>query len=238
MQLLIDEKGRTYLVKGNSDLHTNYGVIKASELEKKQPGDIVESNTGRKFRILNPNFLDFLHKAKRGPQTISLKDCGIIAAYTGVHSGSRVVDAGTGSGILSMFLANIVYPEILTTYEIRDDFAQIAKENFERFGIKNVKIRIQDIYNGIDEKNLDLITLDLSEPWTVVEHAKKGLKTGGYLVSYSPSIEQSKKFCDSIDGFMSETIECLVRNWNMKTVRPHSMMLAHTGFITIARFMG
>lgn len=238
MYLLIDEKGRKYLVKGTADVHTNYGVIKAEELSRKKFGDVIETQKGRKFFILNPEILDFIEKAKRGPQAISLKDCAMIAGYTGIHSGSRIVEAGVGSGILSMFLANIVAPEKLISYEIREDFAEIARENFERAGIDNVEIKMKDIYEGIDEKELDLIVLDLPEPWKVVGHAKKSLNIGAFLVSYSPSIEQSKKFCDNLNGFMHETVECLVRNWDMKVVRPYSRMLAHTGFITFARWMG
>lgn len=236
----MDEKGCTYLTTAEKDLHTKYGFVKAGEIKKTKPGELVESNIGKKFRVLHPNFIDFMEKAKRGPQTISLKDCGLIAAYTGVTSGSRVVDAGTGSGLMAMFLAHIVDPEILTTYEIREDFAEIAKSNFEKFSIKNIKLKLKSIYEGIEEKNLDLVVLDLPEPWIVVEHVTKSLKVGAYLVSYSPSINQSKKFYEELKkyNFTSETLECVVRNWDLEKLRPHTRMLAHTGFITIARFLG
>ncbi len=237
MYILIDEKGRHYLVKGTADVHTNYGVIKVDDLREENIGKEIESHMMRKFFLLKPGIVDFIDKAKRGPQTISPKDYGIIAAHTGIHSGSRILDSGTGSGVMSMFLANITYPEKLITYDIREDFAAIAKENFEKAGLDNIELKIKNIYEGIDEKNLDLINLDLPEPWKVIEHAKKALKTGGYLVSYSPSIEQTKKFYDELEGFESETVECLVRNWNMKVVRPYSRMLGHTGFITFARLI-
>ena len=237
MYLLIDEKGREYLVKGTSDVHTNYGVIKAEKLRKENVGKTIESHTRRRFFLLEPGILDFIRKAKRGPQTITLKDCALIAGYTGIRSGSRVVDAGTGSGILAMFLANIVSPEKLVTYEIREDFAEIARENFQKSNLRNIEIKSKNIYDGIDERNLDLITLDLAEPWRVVEHAKEALKVGGFLVSYSPSIEQSKKFYDALTGFQSETVECLLRNWDMRVVRPYSRVLGHTGFLTFARLI-
>lgn len=236
MYLLIDREGKTYLVKANEDIHTKDGVIKK---EKLKFNSIVETHLGKKFFVLRPNIIDFIKKAKLGPQRISLKDCGLIAAYTGISSGSKVLDAGTGSGVLAMFLANIVTPKKLVSYEIREDFAKIAKENFKKAGIKNIILKMKNIYEGISEKNLDLITLDLPEPWRVIEHAKKSLKVGGYLVAYSPSIEQTKKFFNSLgESFYSETIECLVREWDMEVLRPYSTMLAHTGFITFARFLG
>lgn len=239
MFLLVDEKGRKYLVKGDSDLHTNYGVISAGELDEKNVGSVVETHSGRKFFIIPPQIIDFMEKARRGPQAMTLKDCSLIAGYTGIRSKSRVVEAGLGSGVLSMSLANTVAPAELVSYEIREDFKAIAEGNFKRFGVNNVKIKMMDIYEGIDEKNLDLIMLDLPEPWRVVEYAKKSLTAGGHLVSYSPSIEQNKRLFDALgDNFIPETIESLVRNWDMKVVRPYSRMLGHTGFITFARWMG
>ena len=237
--LLVDEKGSTYLVKASADVHTKYGFIKADELLKAKFGDELKSNIGKKFRVLSPDAVDFFHKAKRGPQAVTLKDCGMIVAKTGIASGSNVLEAGTGSGLLSMFLANILRPGKLLTYEVREDFAEIARKNFERFGIKNIELKMKNIYDGIDEEDLDAIILDLPEPWLVAEHARKSLTPGGYLVSYSPSITQSKRLHDVLEeDFTPETLETIVRTWNMKTVRPNTRMLGHTGFITIARFLG
>lgn len=226
------------MVRGDSDFHTKYGMLKKDDLVKAKPGDVLESNTNQKFRVLEPDIIDYLGKARRGPQAVTLKDCATIAAYTGVRSGSRVVDAGVGSGVLSMYLAYLVYPERLVAYEVREDFARIARQNFDKFGIDNVEIKLKSIYDGIDEKELDLVSLDLPEPWLAVEPARKALKVGGYVTSYSPSIEQNKKFVDKLEeteSFTHETIELIQRSWNMKTVRPNTRMLGHTGFITIAR---
>ncbi|OYT26051.1 MAG: hypothetical protein B6U97_04490, partial [Candidatus Altiarchaeales archaeon ex4484_96] len=186
---------------------------------------------------LKPDSTDYLRKARKGPQSVTLKDLGLISAYTGVCSGYRVVDAGTGSGIMAMYLSNLVYPERLVTYEIRDDFAKIAEGNISKAQIDNIELKKCDIYDGIEERDLDLITLDLPEPWRVVEHARCALKPGGFLVSYSPSIEQSKKLCDVLDVFHQTTLECLSREWDMRTVRPKSRMLGHSGFLTFARLI-
>lgn len=225
------------MVQGDKDFHSKYGVVSADDLKNAFPGDTVKSHLGTSFAVLEPNTVDHINKARKGPQTVTLKDCGIIVGYTGISSGSKVVDAGTGSGYLSMFLANLVYPETLVTYEVRDDFANLAEKNFQKAAIENIKLKRESIYEGIEENDLDLITLDLPRPWKVVEHAQESLKPGGYLVSYSPSIEQSKKLTDALDGFKSDTFECIKRDWNMYSVRPYTRMLGHTGFITIARYM-
>lgn len=238
MYLLIDEKGRKYLVKGDNDVHTNYGVIKAEQIAEENVGKEIESHQGHKYVLIKPGILDYMEKAKRGPQAVTPKDCAVIVSYTGIRSGSKVVEAGVGSGVLSMFLANIIAPAKLTGYEVREDFAKIAQGNFERFGVTNAEIKMKDIYEGIDEKEVDLLSLDLPEPWKVSQHAKKALNVGGYVTSYSPSIEQNKKFVDSLDdSFTHQTLETIQRDWDMKVVRPFSRMIAHTGFITVARLV-
>lgn len=238
MYLLMDEKGRKYLVKGDKEVHTNYGVIKPEQLTEENLGTIIETHQGRRFNLIKPNILDYMEKAKRGPQAMTPKDCAVISGYTGICTGSKVVEAGVGSGILSMFFANKISPSTLVSYEIRTDFAKIAQDNFDRFDIKNVEIKMKDIYEGIDEKDLDLVSLDVPEPWRAIEPATKSLKIGGYITSYSPSIEQNKKFCDALgEGFSHETFETIQRDWDMEVVRPFSRMIAHTGFITVARLL-
>ncbi len=237
MKILIDQKGRKYIFN-NEDMHTKDGVIKKEDVEKCEIGNTVKTHLGIEYTVISPNVSDIMQKAKRGPQAITLKDAALIAGFANLHSGSKVVNAGTGSGILDIFLAYVVEPEKVISYEIREDFAKIAKKNFEKFGIKNVEIKMKNIYEGIDEENLDAIILDLPEPWRVVPFATEKLKIGGTLISFSPSIEQSKKFHDALNAnFLQETFECILRNWDMKAVRPCSRMIAHTGFITVARLI-
>jgi len=237
MKILIDLKGRKYFFK-NEDMHTKDGMIKADDINKCEIGGTVKTHLGTEYTVIHPNITDILQKAKRGPQAITLKDAALIAGYANLHSGSKVVNSGTGSGILDIFLASIVYPEKVISYEIRDDFAKIAGKNFERFGIDNVEIKMKNIYEGIDDENLDAVILDLPKPWLVINFAAEKLKIGGNLISFSPSIEQSKKFYDALNtNFLHETFECVLRDWDMKTVRPCSRMIAHTGFITVARLI-
>ena len=185
--------------------------------------------------------LDFLRKAKRGPAVILGKDFGAIAASTGVGAGWKVVDAGTGSGWLAMQLANVVGSDgKVFTYENRKEFAKIAKENFAKAGFENIKLKVKDIYKGISEKNLDLITIDLQESWKTVKHAEKSLAAGGYFVAYCPQITQVIQLVKEIQKTklklvkVSETIE---RPWMIhdKIARPEHQILGHTAFLVFAR---
>ena len=234
MNLLVGTK-KSYLVGEGNDLHCNQGHVKAEAISEAGVGGKVRSNKDAVFNVVEPDILDFIRKAKRGPQAVTLKDMGLIAAYAGISSESRVVEAGTGSGLLSMYLAHILAPGRLVTYEVREDFAQIALKNFERFGVDNIKLKQADIYEGIEEKGLDAVILDLPEPWTVTPHLSESLKVGGRAVSYSPSVNQVHKFNDSLEGYEVESFECIQRHWKPKTMRPDTRMIGHTGFLTVAR---
>lgn len=239
LKILFDKKGRSYIFSGK-DIHTKDGVIKKEEVEGKNFGEIVKTHLGIEYYLVRTTLEDIIKKAERAPQAITLKDLSIIAGFIGLKSGSRIVNAGTGSGIADIFFSNIVYPEKVISYEIREDFANVAKKNFKKFNVENVEIKMKNIYEGIDEENLDAIILDLPEPWRVVEHASKKLKISGYLVAYTPSIEQAKKFVDNKilkENFLSKTIECIIRDWDMKVLRPHSKIIAHTAFITFSRLI-
>jgi len=237
-RILITKEGKRYFVKDISkDYHMEYGFISKADLKKKQGQ--VKTNTGTELGIFEPSFSDLYRKIKRGPQIIARKDIGLIMAETGIGKNSIILDSGAGSGALCCYLAN--YAKKVTAYEIREDFLNISKYNAEFLGLKNLTIKNKDIYQGIDEKNLDLITLDLPEPWNVVEHASKALKSGGYLVSYSPTIPQAMDFANAIlerkDFAIIKTSEVIEREWEMegRKVRPKSRMIGHTGFLTFAR---
>ena len=236
MKLLIDKKGRKHLVE-EAKLHTDLGVV-----DLKNSGEFVKSHLGHEFYVLNPRVVDIYEKMPRSGSFILKKDLGVILSYTGIGSGDVVVDAGTGSGALALFLANIVKPNgRVYTYEINEKFAETAKKNIEKAGLQEyIELKIKDITEGIDEKNVDFVALDLEEPWKVVPHAKNALKHGGFISIYTPYIEHAKKSAEALrkESFKSiKTLELLEREleFGEKGTRPRTRMLGHTAYITFAR---
>jgi len=230
-------KNDKFLVKDtNNDYHTKHGYFKKQDLKK---GPKIKSNTKKEFTIFDPYFIDLYRKIKRDAQIIPLKDIGLIVSETGINKNSKIVDAGSGSGALCCFLANIA--KEVTTYEIREDFIEIVKKNIIFLGLKNIKIKNKNVYDGISEKNIDLIVLDVPEPWKAINAAKKALKTGGFLVSYSPTIPQTQDFINQINNNKNfvhlKTSEIIEREWEVdgRRVRPKSQQIGHSGFISFVR---
>ncbi len=237
-KILIEQAtGKKYFVKDlNEDFHTSQGIVKSSELKLNK--NVVTSAKGKEFLLLEPSFADLWEALQRGPQVLLPKDIGWIIAKTGINRNSKIVDAGGGSGSLCLSLANLC--KEITVYEINPEHHSIVVKNAEMFGIENITIKQENIYNGIVEKDLDLITLDLPEPWQVLKHAEKALKLGGFLVVYLPNLWQVKQFIDSANRSeikVSETIELIERKWKIedKIMRPEFEMLGHTGFLVLGR---
>jgi tRNA (adenine57-N1/adenine58-N1)-methyltransferase len=241
--VLIDERGKKYLVKlGERELHTDLGVVDLGQVIGKEPGDRVKSHTEREFIVLAPSLVDYLQKLKRVPQIMLPKDASQIVAHTGVGPGDLVVDAGAGSGALAIFLGNLVRPDgRVVSYEVREDFLKVAEQNVEMVGLGEiVSIKNTDIYEGIDESDVDLVTLDLPRPEKVLPHAERALKPGGFLTSFSPCIEHIQRLYRELPNYQFKncrTIECLVRDFEVKKfcTRPKTQMVAHTGYLTFAR---
>jgi tRNA (adenine57-N1/adenine58-N1)-methyltransferase catalytic subunit len=238
MRLLITKDGRRFFYNG-SDVHTQFGFVRKDEIEKAKPGTVLKTNKGVEMSVIEPGFLDLYRRMKRAPQVIPFKDLGAIVAETGLNKKSVVVDAGSGSGSAACFMANIV--KKVYTCEIRDDFIEVVKSNIQLFGLKNVVLKKHDIYTGIPAKNVDMVLLDVPAPWEALSSVKKGLKIGGYLVSYSPTIPQVSDFVTSVkkdDVFVYlKTIEIMERDWEVedRKVRPMSQAIGHSGFLTVVR---
>ena len=185
---------------------------------------------------------DIFKGLKRGPQVITWKDASLIAGFTGVGPGYKIVDSGTGSGFLAIFLGNLVRPNgFVVSYEKRKDFARIARKNVRKVELEDVvHIKDADIFEGIDEREVDLVTLDMPEPWNVVRNAVTALKYEGFIVSYLPTVEQVKKFvseCNIYDMKHEMTIECMMRELLIRneSTRPQNKGITHTAYLTFVR---
>lgn len=232
-------KARQYYVTDlNKNVGTLYGEIDKKELSKPS-GSMVKTDKGKEFILLEADFIDTFKKFRKLPQTIPLKDIGLIISETGMNKNSEIVDGGAGSGALAAALANIA--KKVTTYDVRYDHLKIAKQNVESANLKNIEFKNKSLYDGIEEKDVDVITLDLPEPWKVLKHASESLRIGGWLVSYSPSVPQVQDFVNATEKetrlMHVKTVELIERLWEIRgrRVRPKSTGIGHSGFLTFLR---
>jgi tRNA (adenine57-N1/adenine58-N1)-methyltransferase len=240
--LLIDAKARRYLftLREGGQFHTHAGVTPHELIVGRPDGSTVRSTSGARYLAVRPTLADFVLSMPRGAQVIYPKDLGPLLVLADIFPGARVLEAGVGSGALSMTLLRAGADVV--GYELREDFAAKAQANVESFlgpGFP-YRVELRDVYDGIDEVGLDRILLDLPEPWRVVKHAVTALRPGGILVSYLPGVLQVAQLRDALDDgpfVLAETIEVLQRSWHVEgqSVRPDHRMVAHTGFLTAAR---
>ena len=249
--LLIDRKDRRYLVtlQPGRSFQSHAGVIEHDDLIGRSEGEEVEAHQreGRvtnaaRYLVLRPTLADVVVGMPRGAQVIYPKDLGAILIAADIFPGARVLEAGVGSGALSM--AMLRAGAVITGYEIRPDFAERAKANVAAFlgPDQSYAVLERDVYLGIDEEGLDRVVLDLPEPWQVVAHAERALAPGGILLSYLPTINQTAELRATLEQSkfaMAETFEVLRRTWHIegRSVRPDHRMVAHTGFLTSARLL-
>ena len=183
-------------------------------------------------------FPEILRKCKRGPQVVLPKDIGVILAYSGVGKNSTVVDAGAGSGWLAVSLANIA--KKVTSYEWREEFAELAEKNAKRAGVEGaLEIKRKSVLEGIDEREVDLVTLDLADSDKVVPHAHAALRVGGMLFGYLPHVEPARKFFEACEaaGFSDiGMLDAIHRSYLVRQagVRPENTGLTHTAYLVFA----
>lgn len=242
--LLYLDRKRTYLVKveANKNFHTHKGFIQLNSLIGEPYGTPILSSLNTEFIVLKPTLQDYIYKSTRKTQIMYPKDIALIIMFSNISAGSRIVEAGTGTGALTTALAHYVKPNgHVYSYETRKEFIETAQKNLERAGLAQyVTIKNKDITLGIEETEVDAVILDLATPWLVIPHAKKALKASATLVSFSPTIDQTIKTVEALkeNGFTAiETIECLTRKMQVEKgkTRPETLMTAHTGYITYAR---
>lgn len=242
--LLYLARRKTYLVKveKHKTFHTHKGFINFDDLIGKEYGSRVLSNLGTEFTALKPLLRDFIMKAVRKTQITYPKDVALILMFSGIGPGSRVVEAGTGTGALTTALAHFVRPDgRVYSYEIREEFLKTAEKNLKRAGLAElVELKNEDATASVYEKDIDAVILDLATPWLVVPHAYNALKLCGSIVSFSPTIDQVVKTVEALadSNFVDiETSECLLRRMQVQRgkTRPQTLMTGHTGYITFAR---
>lgn len=241
MKMILDERGKKYVLKPGDEFQSDLGIIKADVLENAEVGDEVKSHLDHTFKIMKPNINDFIDIMDRRCSILLKKDIGLVLAHTGLGADSRVVDAGTGAGAIALNFGNVVGSEgHVYTYEIREDFAEVAKKNIDNFRIKNVTVKNQNIKDGIDENNIDLVFLDLPKPFEIFEEVWDSLNVGGWLAVYAPYIDQAKlayRVANKLGFYDIEIIELLERGLEIRQqgVRPKTRMVGHSGYLVFAR---
>ena len=242
--LLVDAKERRYLItlRAGASFHTHVGIVDHDSLIGSPEGSTILGSTGRRFLVVRPTLSDAVLKMPRGAQVIYPKDLGAILIEADIAPGARVLEAGVGSGALSMALLRAGADVV--GYELREDFAERARSNVAAMVGEGApyRVEIRDVYEGIEERGLDRILLDLPEPWRVLPHAEVALRPGGILCAYLPSINQTAQLRSAMEqtGFgMATTLEVLHRTWHIedRSVRPDHRMVGHTGFLTTARLL-
>jgi tRNA (adenine57-N1/adenine58-N1)-methyltransferase len=245
--LLLDQRGRTYVfgLQEGGTYHTHSGALPHEELLGQPEGVRVETSKGMVFTAFRPRFADFALKMKRGAQVVYPKDLGPILVYGDIFPGARVLEAGTGSGALTIALSRAVGSSgRVVSYEIREEHRVQAVANIEAFfgglpdGVELRSGELEAIAGG--DERFDRCVLDLPEPWGPLPALRQTLEPGGVVCAYLPTTVQVQQLVLALapEGFLHlETFEVLRRGWHVteRSVRPDHRMVAHTGFLTTAR---
>jgi tRNA (adenine57-N1/adenine58-N1)-methyltransferase len=248
--LLLDDRGRRFMVRMESGatFHFHGGALPHDLVIGSEEGTTVHTATGSALRCFRPRLADYILKMERGAQVIYPKDLGSILVYVDVFPGARVLEAGTGSGAMTLALCRAVGPEgLVVSYERREEFLDIARRNAEEFFGKLpawLDLRLGDVSDvaGSDER-FHRAVLDMPEPGAVLPATAAALLPGGLVCGYLPTTGQVQELVAELrdHGFAEiETFEVLHRTWHVepRSVRPDHRMVAHTGFITVARKIG
>jgi tRNA (adenine57-N1/adenine58-N1)-methyltransferase len=239
--LLIHEgEDREYLLAPGETLETDLGVLEVPE--DPDPGQTVETHLNEPFTVRELRGPDLFNHLERTGAPMMPRDIGIVVGKTGVQSGDRVLDAGTGTGVLAASLARM--GATVTTYERDPEFADVARENMAMAGVDDaVDVRTGDVTADLDalvDENFDVVTLDTGDAAAVVERAPDLLVPGGFLAVYSPFVEQAREAIQTAHevGLQdAETLETIQRSLDVseRGTRPSTRGVGHTGYLTFAR---
>ena len=231
-----------FSLKAGGDLQTHRGVLKHDDLIGKPWGSQVFSHLGAPFFLLQPSLADILNDLPRTTQILYPKDIGYILITMGVAPGQRVMEAGTGSGSMTIALATAVGAEgRVISYEQKPDTQNLARKNLERVGLASrVDFKLRDILEGFDETEADAFFLDVQNPFDYISQVRNALKPGGYFCTLIPTFNQVEKILHALkkNNFaFVEVCELLLRFYKADPMRlrPTDRMVAHNGFLVFAR---
>ena len=246
---LTDAKGKLYSITltAGAEWHTHKGMLKHDELVGIPEGSIVVTNGELKFQAFRPLLADYVLSMPRGATIIYPKDAAMILGVADIKPGVRVLEAGVGSGALSISILRAIGENgFLHSVEIRDDFAKISEKNVSSyFGEKpaNWKLSVGALQEQQLENNYDRIVLDMLAPWECMDAASNALVPGGVFMSYVATTTQLSRIAEAIKDSGNftepESSETIVRGWHHEglAVRPQHRMIGHTGFLVFARRM-
>jgi tRNA (adenine57-N1/adenine58-N1)-methyltransferase len=245
--LLVDERGRRYLIRlqAGGTFHFHGGSVPHALILGSEEGVVVRSTSAASLVCFRPTMADFILKMPRGAQVVYPKDIGAILVSADIGPGMAVLEAGTGSGALTIALARAAGPEgRVVSYEVRADHHERGMANVESFFGKVpawLDLREGDLREvAATGETFDRAVLDLPEPWAVLAEVREALHPGSILCSYLPTTNQVQEAVLAFEagGFGEvSTFEMLLRPWHVtdRSVRPGHRMVGHTGFVTVAR---
>jgi tRNA (adenine57-N1/adenine58-N1)-methyltransferase len=224
------------------EFHTHRGIVRHDDLIGKEWGSQVFSHNGSPFFMLQPALHDLLKDLPRATQILYPKDISFMMLMMGIGPGSLVVEAGTGSGALTIALAYAVGTVgKVYSYEIKEAAQEMAKKNLARVGLdSNVEFKLKDILYGFDEEGVDALILDVSNPYDYIAQARKAIKAGGYFASICPTVNQVTMLLTALRqnhfAFL-DVCEVSVRYYKPEPLRfrPTDRMVAHTGYLVFGR---
>ncbi|MFP4071531.1 MAG: tRNA (adenine-N1)-methyltransferase [Desulfovibrionales bacterium] len=244
MILLVSPKGKRYfrLFDPEAKLNTHDGTIDLATLPDKGFGSVVHTHLGRPYRVIKPTLYDLIKSIRRRTQIIYPKDVGYILLKLGVRPGARIIEAGSGSGGLTMALAWSVGDEgSVYTYERRPEFAALCRENLEAVGLAHrVVHEDRDIVEGFSQTDADALFLDVRTPWDYLDGVPAAVSPGSPVGFLLPTTNQVSDLLAALEGrpFTDvEVVEILLRRYKpvADRLRPDDRMVAHTGYLVFAR---
>ncbi|WP_214410961.1 tRNA (adenine-N1)-methyltransferase [Sphaerisporangium fuscum] len=241
------DKRHTVTLREGGVFHTHKGSIPHDDLIGLPEGSVVRSSGGTSYLAFRHLLQDYAVSMPRGAAVVYPKDAAQIVAMADIFPGARVVEAGVGSGALTCFLLRAVGESgRVTSYERREDFAEVARKNVEKFyggPMEQWRLVVGDLVASLDETDVDRVVLDMLAPWECVDAAAKALTPGGVICCYVATTTQLSRTVETLRDHGSFTEphswETLVRDWHVEglAVRPGHRMVGHTGFLVTARRM-